>query len=72
MARKSRTWTVCFAVDDPSCDDGFYTATWFAMGKTADEAKENFMSNLKYEHDFCGGDDPKNYHIVRVFEGFSC
>ena len=64
MARKSRTWTVCFAVDDPSCEDGFYTATWFAMGKTADEAKENFMSNLKY--------DPKNYHIVRVFEGFSC
>ena len=61
-AKKSRIWTVCYFINSLSDDDGPYTATWFAYGKTADDAKRNFL---------LGQENPDDITIDRVFPGFS-
>lgn len=71
-AKKSVCWTICYAVKDDTEDCGFYTATWFAYGKTAEEAKQNYLKEKAYEEKYCGGDSVENISVLNVFKGFSC
>lgn len=67
MARAKRhsvCWTICY-VNRLFGED--YTATWFAYGKTAEEAKENFLRNMEASEDA-----PREmFPVLNVFEGFS-
>ena len=75
MARAKKhsvVWTICYAVNDESCEDGFYTATWFAYGKTKEVAKERFLQEKRMEEQFCGGIPADRFVVVNVIEGFSC
>lgn len=54
VKKHSVCWTICYAVEDNS-EDGFYTASWFAYGKTKEEAKENFLREKRTEEELCGG-----------------
>ena len=70
--KHSECWTICYAVQDSSEEDGFWTGTWFAYGKTAEEAKEKFMEERRNLHEFCGELPAELYTVVNVVEGFSC
>ena len=76
MARvkKSRIWTVCYILSDPGDDPAEpFTATWFAYGKTAQEAKESFLRDFhSHPEDFYGANENTQITVCRVFEGFSC
>lgn len=72
-AKKSRIWTICYALwEDEECSDP-WTATWFAYGKDRVEAKENFLKDF-YSHpeDFYGATEKTHIYICNVVEGFSC
>lgn len=75
MARekKSVCWTICYALVDPKYEDGFWTATGFAYGKTKEDAKANFLRDY-HEHpeDFYGATRKTEIQIVNVVKGFSC
>lgn len=67
MARqkKSRIWTICY-VNRLYGED--YTATWFAYGKTKEEAKEHFWRDMEVSEDA-----PREmFPVLNVIEGFSC
>ena len=75
MARAKKhsvCWTICYAVRDDSDELGFSTGTWFAYGKTKEEAKESFLRERKHLHEFCGEVPPEWYTVLNVVEGFSC
>ena len=74
MARqkKSRIWTICYALMDPRDEEPF-TATWFAYGKTRDEAKAKFLEDFhSHPEDFYGATPETQITICNVVEGFSC
>ena len=75
MARAKKhsvAWSVLYAIEDPKNPDDPYTGTWFAMGRTREEAAANFLKEKAFEHEFCGGIPAERYSIVHVVEGFSC
>lgn len=76
MARvkKSRVWTVCYILSDPGDDPAEpFTATWFAYGKTAQEARESFLRDFhSHPEDFYGATEDTQITVCRVFEGFTC
>lgn len=70
--KKSVIWTVCYLVYDEECIEDPWTETWFAYGRTAEEAKESFRRYWEREKDNFGY--PPNYtqmSIDHVFRGFS-
>ena len=74
MARAKKhsvAWTICYAIEDNS-EDGFFTGTWFAYGKTKEEAKSNFLRDKRIEEELCGGIPADRYEVLNVIEGFSC
>ena len=75
MARPKKhsvTWTICYAINFPDANpDDIYTATWFAMGRTAEEAKQNFLKEKAMEAEFCGGEPVEWFVVLNVIEGFS-
>lgn len=72
--KKSVCWTVCYILSDPGDDPAEpFTATWFAYGKTAEEAKERFLRDFhSHPEDFYGATDETEIYISHVFKGFSC
>ena len=68
LKKHSVCWTICYIVKVNDDTDDFYTATWFAYGRSAEEAKQNFL------HEFCMNNEMEadDIYIDRVFEGFSC
>ena len=68
LKKHSVCWTICYAVKIRDDEDDFYTATWFAYGRSAEEAKQNFMRDFIINHE----EEADDVIIVRVFEGFSC
>jgi len=74
-AKKSKAWTICYALWDPawSDDEEPWTATWFAYGKTKEEARKNFREDFeRHPEDFYGASPDWEMHIVNVVEGFTC
>lgn len=74
-AKKSKCWTICYALYDPNFPDPDepLTATWFAYGKTKEEAKANFRKDYEqHPEDFFGAGPDWEMYIVNVVEGFSC
>lgn len=74
MARRKKhsvCWTICYALKMREDSDDIYTGTWFAYGRSAEEAKKNFLREKAMEAEFCGGDPAEDYTIVNVAEGFS-
>lgn len=70
--KKSKTWTICYAISYPDLPDNEpFTMAWFAMGKTAEEAKESFLRQKAYEAEFCGGEPVEWFTVLNVIEGFS-
>ena len=70
--KKSVCWTVCYILEFPGDDEPF-TATGFAYGKTAEEAKERFLRDFhQHPEDFYGATDETEIYISHVFKGFSC
>ena len=68
MKKRSIMWTVCYAF--PIGDDDFYTGTWFAMGRSKEEAKTDFLNNWKLDEMF-GGVPVDQVQVVGIHEGFS-
>ena len=72
-AKKSVIWTVCYILWEDSNPDDFWTATWFAYGKTEEEAKANFLQDFhRHPEDFYGATEKTNIEISHAFKGFSC
>ena len=72
-AKKSRIWTICYALYDDSEIGDFFTATWFAYGRDKAEAKENFLRDFhSHPEDFYGATKETNITICNVVEEFSC
>ena len=44
--RKSKCYTICYAILEGSDDMEPYTGTWFAYGRTKEEAKLPFCANV--------------------------
>lgn len=75
MARtkKSRIWTICYALYDERDPEEFWTATWFAYGKDKAEAKEKFLRDFhSHPEDFYGATEETQITICNVVEGFTC
>ena len=54
-------------------EDDPWTATWFAYGKTREEAKAHFLEDFhSHPEDFYGATADTNIYISHVVEGFSC
>ena len=70
--KKSRIWTICYAVTNPACPEEPHFGTWFAYGKTKEEAAERYLEHKRYEAEFCGEVPAEWYSIIHVVEGFSC
>ena len=78
MARvkKTRCYTICYVMYNPTSEepDDFYTATWFAYGKSKEDARDSFKRQFDAERENFPYDDNPAYSmsVVNVFEGFSC
>ena len=72
--KKSVIWTVCYMLSDERDDPTEpFTATWFAYGKTAEEAKANFLRDFHQRpEDFYGATEKTEIYVNHVFKGFSC
>jgi len=75
--KKSVIWTVGFIAYDENnmkeCWEDPWTATWFAYGRTPEEAKESFRKYWERERENFGF--PPNYtkmDIVHIHRGFTC
>lgn len=66
LKKRSVCWTVCYAVKIRDDEDDFCTATWFAYGRSAEEAKQNFLNEFIINHE----EEADDVVIIRVFEGF--
>ena len=71
MKRKSIMWTVCYAYPIKGEEDDFYTGSWFAMGRSKEEAKADFLRNWELDEEFCGC-TVDQVSVVGIHEGFSC
>lgn len=71
--KKSRIWTICYALwEDDDCDDP-WTATWFAYGKDKAEATAHFLEDFhSHPEDFYGATEKTHITVCNVFPGFSC
>lgn len=70
--RKSKCYTICYVIREDSDDMEPYTGTWFAYGRTKEEAKASFLREREHLHEFCGEIPADRYVVVNVVEGFSC
>ncbi len=68
MKKHSVCWTICYAVKKWSTDEDPYTATWFAYGRSANEAKERFIRTFCAEEEM----ERDDISVLNVIEGFSC
>ena len=69
LKKHSIAWTVCYAY--PIGDDDFFTGSWFAFGRSKEEAKESFFRNWDVDDEFLGV-SADIVTVVNVVEGFSC
>lgn len=71
-AKKSRVWTICYALYNEG-DDDFFTATSFAYGKDKADAREKFLREFHSRPwDFYGATEETQITVCNVVEGFSC
>ena len=69
VKKHSVCWTIMYAF--PIQDDDFWTASWFAYGRSEEEAKANFLKNWE-EDEYFGNTTIDKVIIVGVREGFTC
>lgn len=69
LKKHSVCWTIGYAF--PIGEDDFWTASWFAYGRSKEEAKANFLKNWD-EDDHFGGTTIDKVSIVNITEGFAC
>ena len=76
MARAKKhsvAWTICYVLWDDNDVDEPFTATWFAYGKTKEEAREKFLADFhSHPEDFYGATPETKISVVNVVKGFSC
>lgn len=71
--KKSVIWTVCYIIWEDGKDDDPWTATWFAYGRDASEAKANFLKGFHaHPEDFYGATEDTHISVDHVYRGFSC
>lgn len=70
--KKSKIWTICYAITNPDHPEDPYFGTWFAYGKTKEEAAASYLEHKAMEAEFCGECPVEWYSVVHVVEGFSC
>ena len=67
-----KCYTICYGLYDDKSDD-FFTATWFAYGRTKEEAQEKFLADFhRHPEDFYGATAETQIAICNVVEGFTC
>lgn len=72
-ARKSCIWTICYALSGEGfATDEPFTATWFAYGRSAEEAADKFLRDFRgHPEDFYGATEETQIAICNVVKGFS-
>lgn len=75
MAREKKhsvAWTICYAITNPACPEDPFFGTTFEYAKSAEKAKERFLTRKAFEAENCGECPAEWFSVVHVVEGFSC